>query len=660
MPVFVCGIESERVQEEGQTPPYIETLHLLTERADVTELFLHANAGYVEAFAVGTNHDEFQQEFLALLQEAPFHSAASSKPYRIEGFDAVDHFYRRACGIGYTDDYHQDNQLAIESFRKSFMRARKANFTGPYFNKLFQRGLWLSEKIRMDRTLEKQATNVEAVIPELAKKIFGDLNQHSALVASASLRCDSYVKKLSENVGNFLFVDLDHDTTETLCARYSGELIKKEALLSALQSVDLVLLFNEKAKLLLNDISIRKMMSERNNAPLLIVSTANSFSNEANQEFSKYNVYFYDKTDLERIASSNLREHRKVNERVDKLLSREVVDFIDWVNSDEPYRFGHMIGKSEAMQQVMELVARISQTDISVLIDGESGTGKELVARSIHEHSRRAEKPFVVVNCGAIPDGLLESELFGHVRGAFTSATSNKKGLFEVANEGTIFLDEIGEMSSSTQVKLLRFLQEGEIRPVGSNQNLYLDVRVIAATNRDLDEMVADGDFRQDLYYRLNVIQITVPPLRDRKEDIVPLIDFFVKKYAKKLHRSVKGVSEGALDKLRTYHWPGNVRELENAIERAVALSVGEVLNEMDFPGARELDRSDTNSYPVADVTLKELERRHIKAMLQEHNWNYDLVTQILGIGRTTLWRKMKEYNISSQNNGQSSDQTAD
>lgn len=650
MPVFVCGIKSEE-RLSGLAPSALEKLKSLAEKTGTREFFLRTASHFAEIFAVVENRDEFQKQFLSLLTEQ---LEKDVTPYRLDGFEAVAHFFRRACGIDTAHDSQADNQPAVEAFRKDFLQARKSNFTGPLFNKLFQRGLWLSEKMRMDLTLEKQATSVEAVIPELAKKIFGDLKQHSALVVTSSLKCDSFVRTLSANIGELLLVDIERDTTETLCARYSGKPVKKEALPQVLRTVDLILLFNEGANSLLENVSIKQIMDERKNAPLLMISTTNSISNKENQEFSKYNIYFYDENDLERVASNNLKEHRKVSELTEKQIAREAIDFIDWVNSNEPYRFGALIGKSEAMQHIMELVARIAQTDISVLIDGESGTGKELVARSIHDHSRRADEPFVVVNCGAIPDNLLESELFGHVRGAFTSAISNKKGLFQAANEGTIFLDEIGEMSSSTQVKLLRFLQEGEIRPVGSNENLYLDVRVIAATNRNLDEMVAEGAFRQDLYYRLNVIQITVPTLRERKEDIEPLVDFFIEKYAAKVHRKVKGISEEALQKLSAYDWPGNVRELENAIERAVALSAGEVLNGTDFPDAIEVDQIDPDSFPVVDLTLKELERRHIKAMLKEHDWNYDLVTQILGIGRTTLWRKMKEYNISSQNNGQS------
>jgi len=346
-----------------------------------------------------------------------------------------------------------------------------------------------------------------------------------------------------------------------------------------------------------------------------------------------------------------LKEHQKVATLVNRLIDGEVEDFISWMDSNDQYRFGNIIGKSEAMQNILELIARVAQTNTSVLIEGESGTGKELIAQAIHEHSARSRGAFVVVNCGAIPETLLESELFGYVRGAFTGATNNKKGLFEAANHSTIFLDEIGETSPATQVKLLRFLQSGEIKPLGSNQAFNLDVRVIAATNRNLEKMVKDGAFRQDLYYRLNVIQINAPPLRERPEDVPPLVEHFMKKYAKKINKTVYHFDEEALGKLTRYDWQGNVRELENAIERAVALSSGNVLTPLDLPPAIVYQQSSEKENHFDNLSLKDLEKRHIRATLEKQDWNYDLVTKILGIGRTTLWRKMKEYKISNVHN---------
>jgi len=243
-----------------------------------------------------------------------------------------------------------------------------------------------------------------------------------------------------------------------------------------------------------------------------------------------------------------------------------------------------LVGNSGAMQQVYEMVGRIASTKTNVLIVGESGTGKELVARAIHSESDRAEAPFVALNCAAIPESLLESELFGHVKGAFTGAIGNKAGLFESADAGTLFLDEVGELSLPLQVKLLRAIQEKTIRRVGGTSDRRVDVRILAATNRRLEDEVAAGRFREDLYYRLNVIQLELPPLRDRMEDLPLLVHFFVEKFARELAKPVRGVSEEAMARLRAHAWPGNVRELENGIERAVALSRTEWIEAESLP----------------------------------------------------------------------------
>jgi len=245
-----------------------------------------------------------------------------------------------------------------------------------------------------------------------------------------------------------------------------------------------------------------------------------------------------------------------------------------------------MVGNSGPMQQVYEMVGRIASTKTNVLIVGESGTGKELVARAIHTESDRADAPFVALNCGAIPENLLESELFGHVKGAFTGAVGNKPGLFEAADGGTLFLDEVGELSLPLQVKLLRALQERTIRRVGGNSDRRVDVRIVAATNRRLEDEVAAGRFREDLYYRLNVIQLALPPLRERVEDLPLLVHHFIEKFARELGKPVRGISEEAMARLRAHAWPGNVRELENGIERAVALSRSEWIEAESLPPA--------------------------------------------------------------------------
>lgn len=317
----------------------------------------------------------------------------------------------------------------------------------------------------------------------------------------------------------------------------------------------------------------------------------------------------------------------------------------------ETFNFENIVGGSQPIKDIIDIVKQVAPQQINVLITGDSGTGKELFAKAIHNNSPRADSKFVAINCSAMPDLLLESELFGHVKGAFTSATTNKKGLFEEAQGGTIFLDEVGDTSPSLQAKLLRVLQEEEIRPVGSNQTIKIDVRVIAATNKCLETLVAQNRFRDDLYYRLNVISINIPPLSDRREDIIPLAYHFLRQYCRHFKKVDMTLTQAACNKLLTHEWPGNVRELENTIKRAVALSISEKIDVENLflmnPLAKVSESQSTATDTKQSLSLEDLQRQHILQSLKENNWNYSLTASKLGIGRTTLWRKVKKFNLS-------------
>ncbi|OGB92388.1 MAG: hypothetical protein A2Z31_01940 [candidate division NC10 bacterium RBG_16_65_8] len=309
---------------------------------------------------------------------------------------------------------------------------------------------------------------------------------------------------------------------------------------------------------------------------------------------------------------------------------------------------GSLVGKSPQMQRVGDMISRVAATDTTILIQGESGTGKELVARAIHDASPRVDRPFVAVNCGAVPETLLESELFGHVRGAFTGAISTKKGLFEEADNGTLFLDEIGDTALSTQIKLLRVLQEREIRRGGSNTSIKINVRVVAATHRNLEDMVREGRFREDLFYRLNVVTIPVPPLRERRDDIPLLANHFLELTARRMGKTAPTLSQDALAVLVDYAWPGNVRELGNSIEHAVLLAPKDHILPGDLPPSLRRKASSPNpgADPTRPVRLDDLERAHILTTLEKLAWNQARAAETLGIGRNTLWRKLKEYGI--------------
>jgi transcriptional regulator with PAS, ATPase and Fis domain len=307
-----------------------------------------------------------------------------------------------------------------------------------------------------------------------------------------------------------------------------------------------------------------------------------------------------------------------------------------------------LIAKSTSMSRVLELAARAAVTDSTVLITGESGTGKERVARFIHQHSRRSKGPFVGVNCAALPESLLESELFGHEKGAFTGAVTKKTGLFAAASGGTLFLDEIAEVPRTMQVKLLRALQEHAVRPVGGVKEVGVDARVLAATNQDLEQLVQAGGFRKDLFYRLRVIALQLPPLRERRDDVLPLARLFIAKTCRQNSCGPCALSSDVLDALHAYAWPGNVRELENAIERAVVLAEGQPRIELGDlpPEVRAGAAGEEGSGDGEPLTLAEVERRHILATLQRLGGNRAATARALGIGDNTLWRRLKKYRV--------------
>ncbi len=311
------------------------------------------------------------------------------------------------------------------------------------------------------------------------------------------------------------------------------------------------------------------------------------------------------------------------------------------------FDFSRIIATSAKMKSLLGTLAMVAPSDATVLIMGESGTGKEVAANAIHHNSPRAGQPFIKVSCAALPETLLESELFGHEKGAFTGAVSRREGRFELADRGTIFLDEVGEMSPAIQTKLLRVLQEKEFEPLGSSRTIKVDIRVIAATNKDLAKEVREGRFREDLFYRLNVVPITMPPLRERKEDIPPLADHFLAVYRKKNGKPLKGISGKALDLLVRYDWPGNIRELENCIERGVVMAREEMITPVDLPPQIQRlsgEGGKEGSTILCGMSLAEMERGLIVKTLAETDGNRTRAAEILGINRRTLQNKLKQY----------------
>jgi two-component system response regulator AtoC len=454
-----------------------------------------------------------------------------------------------------------------------------------------------------------------------------------------------HLQETMRKTGHILIADDDESSREVVEALLSGQGFRVTIARDGQEALDLL---SEAHDLVLADlrtprrdgIGLLKALQARASRPPVIVMSAYATIDSA-VEATKEGAYGYIVKPIKGDTLLHLI-HRALEER---RLQRE--NAVLRKELEKSYRFHDLIGKSPPMRELFRLIGGIAGSESTILLHGESGTGKELVARAIHSMSPRTEGPFVAVNCGGVPESLLESELFGHVRGAFTGAVAEKKGLFQVAHGGTLFLDEIGETPLRMQVNFLRVLEEGEVRPVGGTQSRHVNVRLIAATNGDLEEAVQARTFRADLFYRLNVIAIPIPPLRERMEDIPLLLEHFLAKYNARLKKQVRTVSPETLALLLDYPWPGNVRELENCIERAVVLSQGEALLPGVLPpslrfqgkGGQENTRG-----TLAGVVQQAI----VKALIQAKG-NRRLAAQILGIPERSLYRKIKAYGLREQ-----------
>jgi len=386
---------------------------------------------------------------------------------------------------------------------------------------------------------------------------------------------------------------------------------------------------------------IDRIVSNWPEVPVLVLTGGSDFETAVGAMRAGAYDFVSKPVDLAALALAVRRAAERRNLRAEVSRLRRVVA--------EARRFEHLVGASAAMQQVYDVVEQVGPTDATVLITGQSGTGKEMVARSLHQQSKRKAGPFIAVDCGAIPETLIESELFGHARGAFTDAKTARQGLLSQADGGTLFLDEIADLPLAVQPKLLRVLQERRVRPIGSDAEVSFDVRLVAATNRDLDAMVQSREFREDLFYRINVVHLALPPLRVRAGDVLLLAQHFVDHFSRMFDKPMRGLSPEAAARLLRYSWPGNVRELRNAMERAVAMAPGPFLAVEDLPerirdyrGAPPTSGRD----PVVDLPLEEIERRHILRVLEAHDGNKLAASASLGIDRKTLYRKLLRYGV--------------
>ena len=451
--------------------------------------------------------------------------------------------------------------------------------------------------------------------------------------------------------GRVLVVDDDQAMCETLEVVLTKQGFETRWTTSAAEALDII--GSADSDVILTDLNMRGMnglelceriVANRPDVPVVVITAFGSLQTA----IAAIRVGAYDfltkppEIDAVVVALERAVQHRRLREEVRQL--RRVVE--------ESSRFGNLLGTSAAMKAVYDLLDRIVDSTASVLITGESGTGKEVAARALHERGPRRNGPFVAINCSAMPETLLESELFGHVRGAFTDARSARTGLCVQANGGTLLLDEIGDMPLTLQPKLLRALQERTVRPVGGDEEIPFDVRVVATTNRDLRSLIEEGRFREDLYFRINVIHVEMPPLRARGGDALLLAQHFVDLQAARAGKRVTGISSAAAEKLQAYRWPGNVRELQNCIERAIALTRFEELAVDDLPETTRAYKSShvlvASDDPSELVPLEEVERRYILRVMEAVGGNKTLGSQVLGITRKTLYRKLEQYGAAS------------
>ncbi|WP_136796723.1 sigma-54-dependent transcriptional regulator [Desulfosediminicola ganghwensis] len=447
--------------------------------------------------------------------------------------------------------------------------------------------------------------------------------------------------------GNILVIEDDQDMCDLLTAGLSRRDFSVKTFVSGkegLASVDLHLTDVVLADINLPDINgldiCNAIVSNMPDIPVIMMTAFGSMDTAIAAIRAGAYDFVTKPLDLDILALSLKRavRYRNLQQTVKKLSNA----------ARQPLHFDNLIGESPAMEELFSQLSRIADSEASLLITGESGSGKELTARAVHTHSRRKDHPLVTINCAAMPAQLLESELFGHKKGAFTDARSHNKGLFLEADGGTLFLDEVGEIPLDLQPKLLRVLEERCVRPVGGTTERPFNVRIIAATNRDLESAVEDGVFREDLFYRLNVIQIEMPPLRSRGADILQLARKFVENFSARQNKAVTGLSDGAAEKLLDYSWPGNVRELRNAIEHAVALTRFDKIVPEDLPEKIRLFRNDYflvgDQDPMELISMEEMERRYIMHVLKTTGGNRTLTARILQVDRKTLYRKLQRY----------------
>lgn len=554
---------------------------------------------------------------------------------------AFSHFLNSVTGKN--SNFSGDiNSLA--AIKEDYNRALRMNSIGAVLAKMYHQATAFAYELQQRVEINTNSLNTEEVILDIIKKINEDPGNFEVLILGRN------VSELSRLIR--VFKTAAGSRINLYCPDYPKTFdLSMEMNCSPMRSPEIPI---NKDTIVINYSELQPdkyaaMIKQINESKANIIFF-NLNENQKNTGFNrKSNLFFYNKKHINDVLNLHKQRRSEYIESISDEYDSQNDIFRSWLYSDKRFEFSGIVSRNRAMQNIFETIRRVSRSDISVIINGKTGTGKELIARAIHENSGRKDKPFVAVNCSAIPETLLEAELFGHEKGAFTNAYQAKKGLVETAGGGTLFLDEIGDIPVTIQAKLLRVLQEQEIMRLGNPKPVKVNIRLIAATNQDLEKMIRQKQFRSDLFYRINSVRINLPVLADRKEDIPLLIRHFIDKYNRRHNKHVFMVSDQVKERLQNYNWPGNVRELENVIERAVAISVGDKITITDLPSHFQEEIPLQPQIEKPSYNLKTIEAQRIRELLEKENMNYNRVAQLLGISRTTLWRKMKEHSISKE-----------
>jgi transcriptional regulator with PAS, ATPase and Fis domain len=631
---------------------WIKTCYRNLNKAIIEELFLIRQQKGLDIFAVGSNprtiYTTLNNYFTKKLNN---NFQLSENPF--VNRDSLIYFFELV--IGKRREIPFEPRLLLH-IREDFNLALDEGMSGPILTKMYRQGESIGNQMQSSQILKKNCVAQSEVIIDISQKIAGNLQDFQFIFIGVH---PSEMKEIV-NILDHRQLQKKYIYHDDFSKAYNAGIelgcipLNRNQLENQLQENTIIVEFDYTRT---NKLSWL-LTAAKDNRNYLYIYFDLSGRKQDNRRTYPQNLYVQTKEQVSGLIATHTDNRRAYLQTLDRLLEDEVKSFYTWLYSDERFIFNNIVSADRRMQKVFEILRRIAPSDISVLISGETGTGKELIAKAIHENSKRSEARFIAVNCSAIPETLLEGELFGYEKGAFTGAVNTKKGLIEIASGGTLFLDEIGDLPPMIQVKLLRVLQEREILPIGSTTPVKVNIRLVTATNKHLEKLTEAGQFRSDLYYRVNTVQIKLPALRERRDDIPILTDYFIKRLNRNNGKHIHKFSDDVLERFKLYDWPGNVRELENVIERAFAVSIGEEITVSDLPTRLQAfsvshhKKEDGSIYSVQSLKQNEAER--IKDLIIHKNLGLTECARILGIGRTTLWRKMREYGISKDQTDES------